>query len=307
MSAALLWKPTLAATLPAEHDLTALPYPLLASPKLDGVRAMVQRGVLVSRNGRPISNLQARLKFGRKEYEGLDGELTVGPPYGEDVFNRTVRVTQKRDADAGDLRFNVFDWVGAHGLDQVLKVRQAGLDDFFAFATDVRKVHVVKQTLIRNAVKLEAYEATCLRQGYEGIMLRRADAGPYMQKRSTLREFNLVKLKRMEFGEASIVAVYPLRHNDNVEKTATGRRTTAKAGIRLDKTQTGSVLLRDVNTKVEFTVGVPHRTDEVRRWAGWTKHSQWAGKVVRYQFQLCGTLKGGAPRFPTATFKELMP
>ena len=297
----LLWKPTLAATLPAGYDLAALPYPLLASPKLDGVRAMVQRGVLVSRNGRPISNLQAQLKFGRAELEGLDGELTVCLPYGEDVFNRTVRVTQKRDADASDLRFNVFDRVDGAEMELSFVGRNAALK-----ATGFpRSVDVVKQTLIRNAAQLQAYETKQLSLGYEGIMLRRADARPYMQKRSTLREFNLVKLKRMEFGEASIVAVYPLRHNDNTDKTATGRRTTAKAGIRLDKTQTGSALLRDVKTKVEFTVNVP--TDDLRRWAGWTKHSQWAGKVVRYKYQLRGTLKGGAPRFPTATFKELLP
>lgn len=297
----LLWKPTLAATLPSDYDLTTLPYPLLASPKLDGVRAMVQRGVLVSRNGRPISNLQAQQKFGEAEYEGLDVEITVGSPYGQDVFNKTVRVTQKRDADAGDLRLNVID-IMTH-IDLPLRARLKIIKH------DVTGggISAIHQTIIHDAAQLQAYLAAQLAKGYEGCMLRRTDAGPYMQKRSTLCEFNLVKLKRMEFGEAVILAAYPLRHNDNVDKTATGRRTTAKAGIRLDKTQIGSVLLRDVKTGVEFTVGVPHRTDEVRRWAGWAESKCWLGKRIRYKFQLCGTLKGGAPRFPTATFQELMP
>ena len=298
----LFWKPTLAATLPADYGLTTLPYPLLASPKLDGVRAMVQRGILVSRNGRPISNLQAQKKFGRREYEGLDGELTVGPPYGQDVFNRTVRVTQKRDADSYNLRYNVFDWVGAHGLNQVYRTRRAGLSEFYSKRDGVC---LVKQTLIHDAAQLQAYLTAQLVKGYEGCMLRRADAGPYMQKRSTLKEFNLVKFKPWEFGEASIEGAYLLRHNDNVEKTSTGRRITAKAGIRLDKTQYGSALLRDVKTKVEFTVNIP--TDNLRRWDGWAEPKRWLGKRVRYKFQLCGTLKGGAPRFPTATFQELMP
>ena len=295
----LFWKPTLAATLPADYGLTTLPYPLLASPKLDGVRAMVQRGILVSRNGRSISNLQAQKKFERREYEGLDGELTVGPPYGQDVFNRTVRVTQKRDADAGDLRFNVFDYCF---LGEVrFSDRSGWLKEKFAKSG----IDLVKQTLIHDAAQLQAYLTAQLVKGYEGCMLRRADAGPYMQKRSTLKEFNLVKFKPWEFSEAVILAVYPLRHNDNTEKTSTGRRTTAKAGIRLDKTQYGSALLRDVKTKVEFTVNIP--TDNLRRWDGWAEPKRWLGKRVRYKFQLCGTLKGGAPRFPTATFQDLMP
>ena len=293
----LFWKPTLAATLPADYDLTTLPYPLLASPKLDGVRAIVQRGVLVSRNGRPISNLQVQEKFGRVKYEGLDGELTVGLPYGQDVFNKTVRITQKRDADASDLRFNVFDYCGRTGTR--FSDRSGWLKEKFAEGG----VDLVKQTLIHDAVQLQAYLAMQLAKGYEGCMLRRADAGPYMQKRSTLKEFNLVKFKPWEFGEAVILAAYPLRHNDNVEKTSTGRRTTARAGIRLDKTQYGSALLRDMKTKVEFTVNIP--TDNLRRWGGWAEPKRWLGKRVRYKFQLCGTLKGGAPRFPVANFLEL--
>ena len=96
-------KPMLAGKV---EDVNALRYPVLASPKLDGVRAMVQNGVLVSRNWRPIACVAARAKFGALDYEGLDGELTEGAPNGKDVFNKTVRVTQKRDAMAGKKKFS---------------------------------------------------------------------------------------------------------------------------------------------------------------------------------------------------------
>ena len=301
MNATLLWKPTLAATLPPDADLTELPYPLLASPKIDGVRALVQRGVLVSRKGRPIANTNAQKRFGRPSYKGLDGELTAGPPWGKDVFNKTVRVTQRRDADGSGLIFNVFDWVGAHGLDQGLKTRQAGLKEFYDGYKDV---HLVRQTLIRDAAALLRYEAKQLAKGYEGVMLRRADAGPYLQKRSTLREFSLVKLKRMEHGMATLLRCFPLRHNDNTEKTATGWRTTAKAGIREDKQLVGSVEMVDDRTGAVFTVNVA--TAELRAWPGWRGHDVWRGKRVRYKYQPVGTLGDGAPRFPTATFEELL-
>ncbi len=80
------FEPMLSGTV---DDVTSLRYPLLASPKLDGIRATVQGGVVLSRNLKPIRNAHTQALFGRKEYEGLDGELIVGPPHAPDCFLRT--------------------------------------------------------------------------------------------------------------------------------------------------------------------------------------------------------------------------
>src|SRR5512139_310093 len=69
-------KPMLAAAAPTE--LAGLPYPLLASPKLDGVRATVQGGVVLSRSLKPLPNRFVQARYGRPEFEGLDGELSCG-------------------------------------------------------------------------------------------------------------------------------------------------------------------------------------------------------------------------------------
>jgi len=314
----LLWKFSLAATLPAGYDLSTLPFPLYASPKLDGVRAGVQNSVLVSRNGRPIANLQAQRLFGRVNYEGLDGELTTGPANAPDVFNRTVRVTQKRDADARDLRFNVFDrmvtfdeteqgipfalrytWLLGKQLDN----HRGALPRPRSFAGLERSgVHLVPQILVRNTAQLLAFKARCLRQGYEGTMLRRADAGPYMQKRSTLREFDLVKLKDFDYGEARILAIHPLRHNLTNGKTATGHRSTAKSGITIYAHLIGSATVQDTKTGVEFDISIAG--DKLRAWPGWAQPKRWERKVIRYKFFPTGNVD--KPRFPTATFEELL-
>ena len=292
---ALLWKPTLAASIPADYDLNTVPYPVYASPKLDGVRALVQRGVLVSRNGRPIANTQAQAKFGVRALEGLDGELTAGAANAMDIFNATVRVTQKRAASADGLRFNVFDWCGS---DMAFADRIGVLREEYA---GYAGIYIVKQTLVRSAAHLLSYEAAQLALGYEGVMLRRADAGLYMQKRSTLREFNLVKLKRMEHSFAKLLAVYPLEHNKNESRTANGGRSSRKSGIVIDATQVGSALLKDTKSGAEFTVNVP--TAALRTWIGWKKA---LGTTVRYRFQPVGAMNG-VPRFPVADFKELVP
>jgi hypothetical protein len=121
------------------------------------------------------------------------------------------------------------------------------------------------------------------------------------QNRSTLREFYLARLKPFEFGEAVIIAVHPLRHNGNEERTGRGARSTKKAGIMVDASKVGSATLLDVKTGVEFdtTVG----SEALRLWPGWKDERRWKGTHVRYRYQVCGTVD--KPRINTCSFDEL--
>ncbi len=67
-----IFKPMLA----CEVDLDKLRFPLLASAKLDGVRAIVRDGVVYSRSNKPIPNKFVQQQF--KHLEHFDGELIVG-------------------------------------------------------------------------------------------------------------------------------------------------------------------------------------------------------------------------------------
>ena len=66
-------KPLLACEVPLDE----ISFPVYASTKLDGVRALVIDGVVYSRSLKPIRNKHVQKLFGKKEYEGLDGELVV--------------------------------------------------------------------------------------------------------------------------------------------------------------------------------------------------------------------------------------
>lgn len=303
---ALLWKPTLAATLPTAYDLTTLPYPLLASPKIDGVRAMVQGGVVVSRNGRPIPNRGVQKKFGSGTFEGFDGELTIGPPYAADVFNRTVSVVmsgsqEKEEAALRLCRFNVFDFNRKAKDERAVGIDLCGRLSFLA-GLKSNGVDVVTQTRVNNAAALLKFEERCRARGYEGVMLRRLDAGAYMGKRSTLKEFYLVKLKRFDYGFGVVKMTHPLQHNKNEERVQSGRRSSKKAGMVVDMTKVGSVTVRDSKTGIEFDVKVP--TDRLQSWPGWER-GDWQKVTVRYKYQLVGAMNG-VPRFPTCDFKELL-
>jgi len=151
------FKPLLAATV---EDVSKLSFPLLASPKLDGIRAIVLNGQLVSRSLKPIPNKKLQAIYGRKEYEGLDGELIMGRPSSGDVFSRTSSAVMSHDGPA-DVNFYVFDWV-------------ADPDAPFTARTVIAKekvkggcqgMYLVESKKIANEDELNAMETKYLEQG----------------------------------------------------------------------------------------------------------------------------------------------
>jgi len=96
------FKPMLAGTA----DLEKLRLPLLGSPKLDGIRAIVIDGVVVSRNLKPIPNRRIQAIFGKNFLNGLDGELIVGDPTAKDAFRQTSSGVMSIEGDP-DAMFHV--------------------------------------------------------------------------------------------------------------------------------------------------------------------------------------------------------
>ena len=96
----------------AVEDLGALRYPVLASPKLDGVRAIGTLGGLMSRNGKIIPNRHVQNLFGEACAAGLDGELIVGEPTDKDCYRSTVSGVMS-EAGEPDVTFYVFDTMPA--------------------------------------------------------------------------------------------------------------------------------------------------------------------------------------------------
>ena len=307
----LLWKPLLASSLPMDPDTgdfrwDLIVFPVWASPKLDGYRTMVQRGVLTSRGGLAVANRELQRRYGRKDLEGLDGELCTGRPTAANVFNATSRVVRKAEADASTTALYAIDTFTGQSdfASRHLQLLRRVETDPTRWGVNIIPI---KQQLIKTLDKLKAFERECLRQGYEGVMLRRGDQGAYPQKvgkenRSTLKEFDLVRLKRFEYEEATILAVHPLMHNLNEERTATGKRATKRAGMVEDKTRVGSATLKDSKTGIEFdtTIGA----EALRSWVGWKRPELWRGKTVRYKYQVVGTVE--KPRINTCTFEELL-
>lgn len=264
----MTFKPMLAS--PA--DLSKLKFPQLASPKLDGIRATVVDGKLMSRSLKPIPNRVIYSELARLCFNGLDGELIVGSPVAPDVFRNSTSGVMGHDG-APDWKYYVFDNY-MHGGD--FEERLSSVEQRIGNIGGNLVVH--EHRLVEDADELLAYEHECVTAGYEGLILRDPRA-PYKFGRSTTREGFMLKLKRFEDSEAEVIGVEEEMHNANAAETnelGRTKRSTAKAGL-VGKGTMGALIVRDVKTKVEFNIGSGFTAaDRADTWK--------LGELVKYKY-----------------------
>ena len=205
------FSPMLAAKAPANLRALFKDLPkgvqIVVQPKLDGVRALVRGGIVLSRSLKPIPNTYVQQQFGRPEFEGLDGELIVGSAKDGQTFRRTTAAVMSRAGDIPDLTFYVFDKLDWDGSPY-----RARRMDFVSVTASWpawsarRTIFPIEQHDVKTADELLAHYADFLSQGYEGLILRRDDA-PYKFGRSTQTEAYLLKLKPTQDAEAIVIGV----------------------------------------------------------------------------------------------------
>lgn len=279
--------------LASPANLEKLKFPLLVSPKLDGIRATVVNGQLVSRKLKPIPNEATRKAFESHALEGLDGELIVGSETDHDVYRKTNSgiMTVAGDPRA---RFFVFDkW----DSDDSFLTRNGKIYQTLAGNLDVyesARVVQVEQEYALNMDDLLDIEQRTLAKGYEGLMLRDPQAR-YKFGRSTPKEGILLKLKRFTDSEAVILDVVEEMANMN-EATVDERGYTKRSSHqdnKVGKGRMGALLVRDLTTGVEFQIGTGFSAaDRAEFW-----EQDMRGKIVKYKSFSIGVKD--KPRFPS--------
>jgi len=272
-------------------DLSKLTYPILASPKLDGVRCLICDGRVVSRSLKLIPNEHVQKELGLKKLSGLDGELIVGKPTNPDVFQKTTSAIMSHEGEPGFV-FLVFDYFDKPSLPYAKRFQIA--NQIVALANKVNVV-LVEQRVIQNEGELLAFEHKCLNDGFEGVMIRHSQK-PYKYGRSTVNQGYLLKLKRFEDSEATIIGFDQFMHNtNNPEKNELGQseRSSKKEG-KVAKELLGALQVRDLKTGVEFSIGSGFTHEQRKNM--WINRSVYVGLTVKYKFQPTGVKD--KPRFP---------
>lgn len=256
-------KPNLAGKYLAEKQK----FPCFASPKIDGFRALGTRVGLLSRTLKLLPNRHTQERF--KNCNGLDGEVVFGNPFAKDCMQATSSAVTTH-AGQPDTKYYVFDRWDMPGVPY--KNRLKSLYDMVLPSNVIRLI----QVLIHNLEELIAYEAKCLEEGYEGIMVRDPEA-MYKKGRSTTNEGGLLKVKRFEDAEAKVIGYTELRNVDGIPQGVLG------------------ALLCQTPDGVEFGVGTGFSA--AQRAELWAIKETLPGRIVRYKHFAASGVKV-APRFP---------
>lgn len=297
-----VFKPLLAYTVDTQGDpdaLKKLSYPVMASPKLDGIRIM-NRGALgpVTRTWKDVPNDKVRKFLSRPELAGFDGEIIFGPMFDEKVFNATQSAVMKIEGpcmtDGGVLWvFDDFTDKDAPFTDRFMmaQARVASLPD------DLKAhVKIVPHEVIENDVDLANYEAIQVARGAEGAMVRNPK-GKYKTGRATARSAELGKIKRFTDAEATVIGFEEMMHNDNVaEEDAFGRtkRSSSQDGKRAAGTL-GKLLLECDRFTETFACGSGFSA--ALKQQIWDNQHELLGLTVTFKFQECGSTPE-RPRLP---------
>jgi DNA ligase-1 len=266
-------------------------FPVIASPKLDGVRAITTAEGLMSRTLKLIPNKRVQALLDGLPI-GLDGELLAGDPCAPDVYRKTVSMVMSDDADITGLMYHLFDVQEDGGfIARLIRLKRV----FYALENR-DAVAIVPQILAARADQLTVLEQNWVKQGYEGAILRSPE-GPYKHGRSTAKEGYLLKLKRFVDSEAVVIGVTELMHNGNEAKTnALGRteRSTHKAN-KTSMGTLGALQVRDVKTGVEFEIGTGFSAEDRKTiWSEW--HDAPNAPLAKYKYFAGGSKD--KPRFP---------
>lgn len=280
-------------------------FPVFASYKIDGIRAMLMDGKVMSRSLKPLPNKYIQDKLGPlpKGTPILDGEIVVGDPNAKDVYNVTSSAVMSQEGTP-DFKFYLFDYFyGNQAAKDALPSYEQRYQNILDMDILNGRIIILQQWKIKEMSVLRQFQKWALLKGYEGVMLRSPDS-PYKNGRSTLKQNYLLKLKAMSRSEAEIIAFQQFEHNANEATTNesgyTERSTKKEGKVKLEAL--GAFIVRDLVTGIEFKVGTGYTESE--RSEFWKRKDELLGKIITYEHFKIGVKD--KPRFPVFKgFREI--
>lgn len=300
--------------VPAPPDLTTLRYPLIASEKIDGWRALVcdlkwalanipvepkhqhyfsaaQHTITLSASLKPISNYHVQRQLDHPELVGCDGELIAS-----ERFNETSSAFATHGGEPA-FAFHIFD-IFNQPTDPFLR---RWLDLYLCKLPnlgDNTELHKHPQVEITSADHLQRFLEQELPDDAEGAITR-DPFGAYKFGRATLKQQWMLKIKPFEDAEAVVVGFEELMHNENdseVSQLGLQRRSHHKDG-KVPGGKLGALVCKTLGSERKdpaFCIGTGF-TDADRHLL-WAQRDDLVGRTVKYKSLKRGTLD--LPRHP---------
>jgi len=220
----------------------------------------------------------------------LDGEIIVGSPTAKDCFNKTSSAVMSFDGEP-EFSYYIFDrMVPGTYEDRFLRWELLA-----TIETALPYIKVLRQDIVLSLRGLEQYEQEQVSLGYEGIMIRDPN-GLYKYGRSTVNEGILLKLKRFQDFEATVIGFEERMHNANeatTDELGHTKRSSHQDNMIPENTL-GSLICKSEQYEQTFKVGTGF--DDNLRLEIWNNQNKYLNKSAKIKSQLCG--EKDKPRFP---------
>lgn len=280
-----------------DRDLANLSYPLLGSPKIDGIRCLID-GQAKTSSMKLQQNYFIQEILSKPEFNGLDGELVIGLANNKDTFNTSTGPLRRLHGEP-DFTFYVFDSF----LSPKETYFQRWLLKIPELSFSSSRIQILPQIILKTPEEIQTYTQYCIDSGYEGAMIRSPE-GIYKNGRATFLEGNIFKRKPLTDTEAKIIGFNEKMENLNPkkkDKMGLSKRSSHKRN-KIPAGTLGSFILKSPLWKESFNCR--GKINDSLASDIWQNQENYLGKIVTFKYQQYGSIN--APRQPVfkAFYKE---
>jgi DNA ligase-1 len=177
-------------------------FPCFVQPKLDGMRALYNKGKFISRKGKDIDtmgHIVDDIMFSTSQW--LDGELYA---HGKSFQENMKLIKKYREGESEKVQFHVYDIIS----DEPFDVRYPTLRNIVEHYDTVK---LVPTHMVQDEEGLKKFHTKFISEGYEGTIVRHSNAGYGINKRDS----QLLKYKDFIDEVYEVVDVVPSDKNPN--------------------------------------------------------------------------------------------
>lgn len=210
--------------LASDYDESKIRFPVIAQPKIDGVRALNMTGTLTGRSLKKHANRHVTGYFSHSSLAGFDGEMAAEQECHPDLCRLTTSALSTIDG-APWIMWHVFDYVTPETKSLPYEQRMVAMASRVAALKADPQLHelachlqLIPSVMCASLEQLLEVDAVWLGMGYEGTILRDPQ-GLHKQGRSTVKEGGLLRIKRFIDFEVEVTEILEGVTNTNEAQT----------------------------------------------------------------------------------------
>lgn len=210
--------------LASDYAEDKIRFPVIAQPKIDGVRALNMTGTLTGRSLKKHANRHVTGYFSHSSLAGFDGEMAAEQECHPDLCRLTTSALSTIDG-APWIMWHVFDYVTPETKSLPYEQRLVAMASRVAALKADPQLHelachlqLIPSVMCASLKQLLEVDAVWLDMGYEGTILRDPQ-GLHKQGRSTVKEGGLLRIKRFIDFEVEVTEILEGVTNTNEAQT----------------------------------------------------------------------------------------